>query len=174
MIARPVVDLPQPDSPTRPSVSPRTTSKLTPDTAWTVRPAAGGELDDEVLDPAGRRVGVVAEVGLAGGRRRVRSIAATAISLQPVEHGHGALDVAHDRVVAHGRPAAVRPADRLARQRGLALRACRPGRSTRARGRAGPTARARGPRRGSGPGRSGSGARTGTRRAGARGRAAAR
>ena len=32
---RPSVDLPQPDSPTRPSVSPRRTSRLTPSTAWT-------------------------------------------------------------------------------------------------------------------------------------------
>src|SRR5690606_12723813 len=32
---RPAVDLPQPDSPTRPSVSPRITSKLTPSTAFT-------------------------------------------------------------------------------------------------------------------------------------------
>ena len=32
---RPVVDLPQPDSPTRPSVSPALTSKETPQTAWT-------------------------------------------------------------------------------------------------------------------------------------------
>ena len=38
---RPVVLLPQPDSPTRPSVSPRSTSKDTPDTACTMRrPAA--------------------------------------------------------------------------------------------------------------------------------------
>jgi hypothetical protein len=32
---RPVVDLPQPDSPTRPTVSPALTVKLTPSTAWT-------------------------------------------------------------------------------------------------------------------------------------------
>ncbi len=32
---RPVVDFPQPDSPTSPSVSPRSTEKLTPETAWT-------------------------------------------------------------------------------------------------------------------------------------------
>ncbi len=34
-IARPVVDFPQPDSPTSPSVSPRFTWKETPSTAWT-------------------------------------------------------------------------------------------------------------------------------------------
>ena len=38
MMARPVVDLPQPDSPTRPRVSPGSTSKLMPDTAWTFSP----------------------------------------------------------------------------------------------------------------------------------------
>ena len=38
MIARPVVLLPQPDSPTSPNVSPRTTSKLMPDTALTLSP----------------------------------------------------------------------------------------------------------------------------------------
>ena len=36
--ARPVVDLPQPDSPTSPSVSPSLTSRLTSETAWTFRP----------------------------------------------------------------------------------------------------------------------------------------
>ena len=34
-MARPVVDLPQPDSPTRPRVSPRKTSKVRPSTART-------------------------------------------------------------------------------------------------------------------------------------------
>ena len=38
MIALPVVDLPQPDSPTSPSVSPSFTSRLTPDTACTCSP----------------------------------------------------------------------------------------------------------------------------------------
>src|SRR4029077_14951467 len=41
MIIRPVVVLPQPDSPTRPTVSPRRMSKLMPSTA---RTAAGGPL----------------------------------------------------------------------------------------------------------------------------------
>src|SRR5690606_9166589 len=36
MMARPTVDLPQPDSPTKPRVSPRATSKLTSETACTV------------------------------------------------------------------------------------------------------------------------------------------
>ncbi len=34
MIASDVTDLPQPDSPTRPTVCPGRTSKLTPSTAW--------------------------------------------------------------------------------------------------------------------------------------------
>ena len=38
MTALPVVDLPHPDSPTRPRVSPGRTSKLTSDTAWTLAP----------------------------------------------------------------------------------------------------------------------------------------
>ena len=42
MTARPVVDLPQPDSPTRPRVSPSRTSKLMPETAWTFCPPAAG------------------------------------------------------------------------------------------------------------------------------------
>ena len=33
-MVRPSVDLPQPDSPTRPTVSPRRTSRSTPSTAW--------------------------------------------------------------------------------------------------------------------------------------------
>ena len=54
---RPVVDLPQPDSPTRPSVSPARTSKETSQTAWTSThvvadelPTPNGEVLYEVLD----------------------------------------------------------------------------------------------------------------------------
>ena len=50
MIARPVVDLPQPDSPTRPSVSPRFMVNETPSTArtspmwrWMIRPSLIGK-----------------------------------------------------------------------------------------------------------------------------------
>ncbi len=42
MIARPLVDLPQPDSPTSPRVSPDLMSKLMPLTAFTVRPRPTG------------------------------------------------------------------------------------------------------------------------------------
>ena len=49
--SRPTVVLPQPDSPTRPSVSPRRIVKLTPSTAWTVgdRPLEDAAADREVL-----------------------------------------------------------------------------------------------------------------------------
>ena len=47
-MALPVVDFPQPDSPTRPRVSPSFTSRLTLDTAWTFNPdrpgPPGGEM----------------------------------------------------------------------------------------------------------------------------------
>ena len=48
---RPTVVLPQPDSPTSPSVSPRRIVKLTPSTAWTLRdrPLEDAALDREVL-----------------------------------------------------------------------------------------------------------------------------
>ena len=50
-VVRPTVDLPEPDSPTRPSTSPLRTSSDTWSTArkggW---PEAAGELDDEVVD----------------------------------------------------------------------------------------------------------------------------
>ena len=41
--------LPQPDSPTIPSVSPGSTAKETPSTAWTT-PVLGGEADPQVRD----------------------------------------------------------------------------------------------------------------------------
>ncbi len=50
---RPSVDLPQPDSPTTPSVSPRRTSSETPSTACTTSPLGAPErrrADREVLD----------------------------------------------------------------------------------------------------------------------------
>ena len=63
MIALPVVDLPQPDSPTRPSVSPCFTSRLTFETACTLRPLRPDrELDHEILD-AQQHVFAVAQMG---------------------------------------------------------------------------------------------------------------
>ncbi len=62
MIARPVVVLPQPDSPTMPSVSPRSTSRLIPVTALTtspVRPIGNSTTRSSarstMSSPAGRR-----------------------------------------------------------------------------------------------------------------------
>ena len=54
MIARPAVDLPQPDSPTTPKVSPGATVKLIPDTGVNGLPLADVEFDDQVLDRQGR------------------------------------------------------------------------------------------------------------------------
>ena len=50
-IVRPSVDLPQPDSPTSPSVSPRRTARSTPSTAWTCATVLRQQalLDREVL-----------------------------------------------------------------------------------------------------------------------------
>ena len=80
MIARPVVLLPHPDSPTSPRVSPRRTSRLMPDTALTTRAGAtDGELDHEILDPQQDVVGVGAEVGLAGARHQPASSLVTLV-----------------------------------------------------------------------------------------------
>ena len=62
---RPSVDLPQPDSPTRPSVSPRRTSRSTPSTAWT--------LADGALEEAAFRTGkyfLTARARTSASRRR--------------------------------------------------------------------------------------------------------
>ena len=66
MIARPVVLLPQPDSPTRPSVSPRRTSRLMPDTALTTRPVRPTGNSTTRSSTRSSDVVVVAQVGLAG------------------------------------------------------------------------------------------------------------
>ena len=57
-----MVDLPQPDSPTRPSVSPLLTSNEMPSTAWTaptlrwkMMPCREREVHDQVVDLAGGR-----------------------------------------------------------------------------------------------------------------------
>ena len=100
-MARPVVDLPQPDSPTRPSVSPSSTSKLTSDTAWTLRPPPGGELDDEVLDRS--------RTSSVGSRR-------WAVPLPAIRHH---LDRATDGSSVGADVGS--PACRLRSQRGLAL-----------------------------------------------------
>ena len=52
---RPAVVLPEPDSPTRPTILLRGTAKLTPSTALTTAPPFGGEVLLEVLDDEQRR-----------------------------------------------------------------------------------------------------------------------
>ena len=69
MMARPVVDLPQPDSPTRPSVSPRPTSKRHAGHGVDLAGRAGRELDDQVLD----RAAAAPAAGRQVGRRRCRA-----------------------------------------------------------------------------------------------------
>ncbi len=77
IIARPIVLLPQPDSPTRPSVSPRRTAKVVPSTALTVplhrledaRPDR--EVDPQVVDLD--EVGRIVRDALGGARRGGRS-----------------------------------------------------------------------------------------------------
>ena len=76
--SRPTVVLPQPDSPTRPSVSPRRISKLTPSTAWTTadRALQDAAVDREVLDEVahldeGRARGRPAPPGADGYGRRL-------------------------------------------------------------------------------------------------------
>ena len=55
MIASEVTDLPQPDSPTSPTVDPAATSKLTPSTAVNGSVPRRRELDLQVLDRQQRR-----------------------------------------------------------------------------------------------------------------------
>jgi hypothetical protein len=77
---RPVVDLPQPDSPTSASVSPRAMSKLTSSTARTCRHAAGSRrADREVLDQP--------RTTLQVRRRRCSVAVAVAVAMS----GHAAL-----------------------------------------------------------------------------------
>ncbi len=54
-ITRPSVDLPQPDSPTSPSASPRAISKETPSTAWTVRVSTAAPSEAATRSPKERR-----------------------------------------------------------------------------------------------------------------------
>ena len=65
MMARPVVDLPQPDSPTRPSVSPFEDVEADARHGVHLAAPASGELDDEVLDAQQHVVGRT-QVGGAG------------------------------------------------------------------------------------------------------------
>ena len=79
-----VVDLPQPDSPTRPTLSPRCTVKLMPSTARNIGGSAVGVAPLRLNSPAKRAAGVLARIFLdelfdhqqrravAGRRRRPR------------------------------------------------------------------------------------------------------
>ena len=74
--SRPTVVLPQPDSPTRPSVSPRWMSKLTPSTAWTTAtvrwrtpPRTGKCLTRSRTSTSGAEPSLPALRGVAGRRR---------------------------------------------------------------------------------------------------------
>ena len=105
MMARPVVLLPQPDSPTRPSVSPVSTSRLMPLTALHLEAgAADGELDDEVLDAQQRR-----RASRAGGRCRYRpSVASCGASVRGrVRRGLRRGDPHLGFVVASGLPTGI-------------------------------------------------------------------
>ena len=104
MIALPVVDLPQPDSPTSPSVSPGFTSRLTFGDGVDLQPgAADGELDDEILDAQQRLLGRAEMCGTGTGHQadhRGRATASTRLARPAV-------------------PWRSRPAATLRRERGL-------------------------------------------------------
>ena len=91
-IARPVVLLPQPLSPTRPRVSPRLMSKVDPvdrvhgpDLALEHHPARDGEVDAQVLD-ADEGVARVARCGVCYGGGHAGTSAAAARSLPVWKH----------------------------------------------------------------------------------------
>ena len=154
MIARPVVDLPQPDSPTRPRVSPSRTSRLMPETAWT---DAGRrvELDDEVLDPQQDVVGV-AEVGGAGtGHQSPPPGARRHLG------GHGDL-LGQRGVAGDGRLGGGHVVSQVASPVPRGRHRCRRGTSSGTRARASPLPAAAAPRRGTWAARTGSAVRTGS------------
>ena len=118
-IARPVVDLPQPDSPTTPSVSPASRCSETPLTACTCptrAPDQAAALDREVLDE-------VAHLEQRGRRRRSRRRAsgtscglAATVSLTPSPPSHGRWSLGSGR---SARTPQRRQAARVAAQVGL-------------------------------------------------------
>ena len=69
MIARPVVLLPQPDSPTSPSVSPRSISNVTPSTAWTSPTwrcrMIPSRIGNQTFRPSSRRSGTLPAAAVA-------------------------------------------------------------------------------------------------------------
>ena len=153
MIARPVVDLPQPDSPTSPSVSPGSTSRLMSETALTLSPVRPDrELDDEVLD---------AQQGLAlraaGGRCRCRPSGSAA---RCRGGGRRRADAWPDAVL--GAPmSTLRPGSASASPSGVPT-----GYQQRERVAGSSASTAAAPPRGTGPARTGTAARTGSPSAG--------
>jgi hypothetical protein len=105
MTARPVVDLPHPDSPTSPRVSPSARSKLMSDTAWTLRPPLM-----RGTRPPGSRPAAARRRRRAGVRFRYRPSAHLLLLRRAARPGRGA-------PAASVRASASRPAG------------CRPGRS---------------------------------------------
>src|SRR5438105_13377994 len=77
--SRPSVDLPHPDSPTSPTVSPRCTSKLTPSTALTLAPTPAGKCFTTSVT---RRSG-----SSAGAGRGVSAVSVALLILQPLYDG---------------------------------------------------------------------------------------
>ena len=74
MIDKPVIDLPQPDSPTRPSVSPGSMLRLTLPTAWTTDRLSWMCVDRSLISMTGGiRVGTSQVSGGSGQRRRSRT-----------------------------------------------------------------------------------------------------
>src|SRR6476646_7358180 len=69
MIARPVVLLPQPDSPTSPRVSPRSISNVTPSTAWTSPTwrcrMIPSRIGNQTFRPSSRRSGTLPAAAVA-------------------------------------------------------------------------------------------------------------
>src|SRR5262245_29758172 len=153
IIARAVVDLPHPDSPTRPNVSPSRMSRLTSETAWTFRPdrPTGNSTTRcsacRSVSSAARRWAVPlpatsGDPGLARRRRRRRRSALT-VGADGGRHAGG--PVARQRVLtlgcAHREPARELVAGHVALAQwrllldALVLRVRAPGREATADGR---------------------------------------
>ena len=126
MIARPVVDLPQPDSPTSPRVSPF--EHVEADVGDRVHPQAGvaeRELDDELLDAsaAGRSSG--REVGGAAAGHRQASAGAAVVPAESTSAAACSAErgaVAGERFGAFGRADGVEARERVAWDLGLLQR----------------------------------------------------
>ena len=112
MIALPVVDLPQPDSPTSPRVSPSFTSRLTSDTACTLQPGTTDrKLDDEILD-AQQRVAFRPQMRVATAGHLCGSLAAPSLApLRP--HSYTTPVDRTSPTRRTGNPVAVSPTARL-------------------------------------------------------------